>query len=263
MVRRRKAAAGLAAASAIQSLAERMANMQVTSGRRRRRRRGRQPGALSAVNNIPGAEGSPSLVVGGSSRRGRRRNNRTNIAPNIGNGGQITLARCELFTGLTIKANTGFTGLAIPLTPTTDVMTYLYRLCQCYTRLRWNYLNIEWRPACGTTQNGIVTFGLRLMEDRANPTAAPTDRKSISALTPVSDNALWQPSQLPIPKRLLMTRTWYATTPSQTASGIDQFDLSPGTLMIGAQSSAPTSDLFAGEFWVTYSVTLDGTRSEN
>lgn len=263
MVRRRKGAAPKIAASTIQSLAERMANMQVVSRRRGRRRRGRQPSSYTTGNMIPGAEGSFPQVVGTSSRGGRRRNRGSGISPNIGNGGQVTLTRCELFSALNVDAGKGFVGISTPIQPSTDVMTYLYRLCQCYTRLRWNYLNIQWRPACGTTTNGCITYGIRLMDDRNNPTTPPTDRKTVSALTPCNDNPIWQGSNFDVPKRLLMTRTWYGTTPVSQASGLDLLDLSPGTLMAGAQTSVSQSALFLGEFWVSYSVTLDGTRSEN
>lgn len=128
--------------------------------------------------------------------------------------------------------------------------------------MRWNSLSFEWKPAVGTSQPGIVTYGLRLMDDRT-AIKEPTDRKEISALYPVNDHPVWQRATLPIAKDLLMSRKWYATRAGDTPAA-DVVDLAPGSFIAGVQATASAdSDLFVGEFWVSYSVTLDGNRSEN
>ena len=130
--------------------------------------------------------------------------------------------------------------------------------------MRWNKVCIEWRPAVGTTTNGIVTYGVRLMDDLTrvdgNP-QLPASRATVSALYPVNDHPVWQGATLVVNKDLLMSRKWYATkSTSGVASNVDNLDLCPGTFLYGIDHDADVKANFYGEFWITYSVTLDGTR---
>lgn len=258
MVRRRNVAARVAA-SELQSIADRMAAVRITT--RGRRRRGVRNGPAP---NIPAAQGSTAVVVASSRRRNRRRVGGAfgGMGAPVGNGGQITLTRSELFATVTVESGQDFKGLTNLVSPSTNIMTFLYRLAKCYTRIRWNNLSFEWKPAVGTSQAGIITYGLRLMDDRANA-KEPTSRAEVSALYPVNDHPVWQRAVLPVNKELLMSRKWYATPATDNFSG-DAVDLAPGSLVVGCQAPATTtSNLFVGEFWVSYSVTLDGNRSEN
>lgn len=257
---RRRKARVKNAASAVQSLVERMANVSVTPKKRRRRRRG---GAQqSTVVNIPGAEGgNPNLMVFGGGRARRRR--RANIG-NIGNGGRIVLTRCELYSQATVKGNSTSLYGDVPIYPSTanaNIFPFLQNLSNVYTRLKWERMEFEWRPAVGTTTNGIITYGVRLMDDNANP---PTSRIAISALSPVNDHPVWQSSNMIVPSELLQSRKWYAIARSGTGVvNPDRVDLGPGSLQYGLTVDSSTADRMYGEFWINYTVTLDGCRAGN
>lgn len=141
-------------------------------------------------------------------------------------------------------------------------MTYLYRLASCYTRLRWNRVRFEWKPAVGTSTNGIITYGARLMDDRAR-NAKPKSRQEVSALYPVNDHPVWQRADMTVSRNLLMSRTWYAIAAGTDADGADRIDVAPGSLEVGLDVTSNDAEMVYGEFWIDYSVTLDGTRSEN
>lgn len=127
-------------------------------------------------------------------------------------------------------------------------------------------MRFEWRPAVGTSTNGLVTYGVRFMDDR---TAKSTDasRVAISGLYPVCDHPVWQSSQLVVPQDLLMSRAWYATVPklgdTPDPGAADSIDLAPGTLAIGITAPEMATAALVGEVWVHYTATLDGTRTEN
>lgn len=260
---RRRRARAKTSASAVQSLVERMANMQVAPRRRRARRRGnRQNGG----GNIPGAESGPTLLVPSPGRRRRRRRGGGgNPAPSIGNGGQLSLTRTELFAQVTMGTDVNAPVLgAVAIAPLTDtskpgVFPFLRNLCKVYSRLRWDFMRIDWRPAVGTTTNGIITYGVRLMQTKA--IEVPKSRIDVSALSPVCDHSVWKTSELPIARDLLQTRTWYAL--QDTLTDVDFVDVAPGGLWYGLQASSIPAGGLVGEFWVTYTVTMDGSRPGN
>jgi hypothetical protein len=101
------------------------------------------------------------------------------------------------------------------------------------------------------------------MDDRkTGAPEAPKDRAQVSALYPVNDHPIWQSSSLRVAKDLLMSRKWYATQSITGEASFDSFDYGPGTLEVGATHDSSTSAKVLGEFWVSYSVTLDGSRLE-
>lgn len=259
---RRRKARVKTTASAVQSLVERMANVAVAPKRRKRRRRGR--GAQSTVVNIPGAEGgNPNLMAFGGGRSRRRKAN--GPAFDIGNGGRVTLSRCELYSQATVLKNTSSLLAEVPIFPpaaqTANVFPFLQNLARVYTRLRWEKMVFEWRPAVGTTTNGIITYGVRLMDDA---TAPPTSRIQISALSPVNDHPVWQSSDMVVPTELLQSRKWYAIQRTGTgATNPDLVDLAPGSLQFGLSVDNSADDRMFGEFWICYRVTLDGCRAGN
>lgn len=255
MVRGRRRNAANTQAVLVQPVTTAMGRLNVGKPRRRNRRRG---AALN--NNIPAAQGSVAVVVPSTgNRRGRRGG-----ASNIGNGGQITIVRSELFQSVASDA-TKETNIGTAIQPGASVMKFLGKLTDCYTRLRWNSMTFEWRPAVGTSTNGILTYGVRLMDDRG--TVQPKSRAEVSGLYPVCDHPVWQKSNLPVAKSLLMSRNWYATPTSSSGAAppgtaADPVDLAPGSLLIGVSAVSPAAPL-VGELWIHYSVTLDGTRAEN
>lgn len=256
MVRRRnRGNAPSTQAVLVQPVTTAMERLNVAKPRRRNRRRG-----PANNNNIPAAQGSVAVVVP-STGRGR---NRRGGGTNIGNGGQITIVRSELFQSVASDA-TKETLISTAIQPGANVMKFLGKLTDCYTRLRWNSITFEWRPAVGTSTNGIMTYGVRFMDDRGS--TAPKSRAEVSGLYPVCDHPVWQKSSLPVARSLLMSRNWYATptnsggaAPPGTAA--DPVDLAPGSLLVGVSAVSPAAPL-VGELWIHYSVTLDGTRAEN
>lgn len=238
--------------SAVQSLTAKLANatLQAPMPARRRRRRGQATVALS----VPAGEGSfANVVAGGGRRRGRRRGGR-GPGPAIGNGGQISITRCELLRTVSTTVNKTESVFAVPLYPSADQMGFLFRLASCYCRLRWVSMKIEWRPSVGTTTNGIITYGVRFAE--ADLTTAPKSRLDVASLFPVNDHPVWQTAApLVLSQELLMSRKWYSLL---TTDGVD---LAPGGLQVGLSHDSTAAAQSRGEFWVTYTCVLDGTRS--
>lgn len=215
--------------------------------------------------NIPGGFSSPANVVSTRSPRLRGRRRRMGAVPQIGNGGTINIRRCELFYTVTLPANQTNVGGTQIIGPAAKSLLWLNSIIGSYSRIRWDYLDIEWRPAVGTTQNGAITFGVRLMDDRST-IPATTDRATVAALYPVNDHPVWQSSTQLVNRDLLMSRKWYATyATGDSPINAPAYDQSPGTLEFyasaGNQSSSAAIDL--GSFWITYSVVLDGTRALN
>jgi hypothetical protein len=118
---------------------------------------------------------------------------------------------------------------------------------------------IEWRPAVGTTTNGIITYGARLMQTKA--LEVPKSRIDVSALSPVMDHSVYQPSSMDVPRSLLQTRTWYAL--QDTLTDVDFVDVAPGGLWYGLQASNVAAGGLVGEFWISYTATMDGSRPGN
>lgn len=241
------------------TLVEKMTSLTVAP----RRRRMRKKNSSTRVVTVPAAE---TLVTQINNKRGKSRKAQSSLGAVVGNGGQITLVRSELFQQLNSEPAADDKTLtlgSIPVAPVKTTMSFLWRLSQCYTRLRWNSLSFQWKPAVGTSTSGILTYGLRLMDDRTSgPPKDPTDRAEVQSLFPVMDHAVWQTSTLTINKDLLMSRKWYAISPTTTLpTTSDTFDFSPGSFQYGCAHDADSTQKFYGEFWVTYSVTLDGTRS--
>lgn len=250
--RNRRRGAARAVESAVQSLTAKLANATLQPSRPGRRRRARQ--RVVAVN-VPAAEGSfANVVAGRGRRRGRRNRGGGGPGPSIGNGGQITITRCELLRTVSTTANKTESLFAIPLYPSTDQMSFLFRLASCYCRLQWASMRIDWRPSVGTTTNGIITYGVRFAE--ADLTTAPTSRLDVASLFPVNDHPVWQTGNpLVLSKELLMSRKWYSLL---TKDGVD---LAPGGLQVGLSHDSTAAAQSRGEFWVTYTCILDGTRS--
>lgn len=180
---------------------------------------------------------------------------------NVGAGGQICVTREELFESIVIPkdaagASKDFLSsyLIAPITTSNEPkLPFLANLARVYTRYRWENLSFSWRPGVGTTTDGSVTYGVKLMD--GDVTKNPSSRVAISALYPVNDHPIWQGSSLPVAKPLLQSRLWYATYGS-----IDTVEQAPGTLQVGISHDSLAADKYVGEFWIKYTVTFDGTR---
>lgn len=96
----------------------------------------------------------------------------------------------------------------------------------------------------------MITYGVSFNK------AGLRSRAAVAALTPVKDHAVWQTSQpLVVPKEMLMTRQWYVLGDSQT----DDFDRAVGCFHAGVSFDSSPSKFVRGEFWISYTVELEGT----
>lgn len=239
----------------IAALTQRMAQLGAGSrgrgGGRGRRRRG---GGARAAGGVPaGGASNPTPVTAGGGRR-RRRNRRGGMGSSIGNGGKITITRDELL--VTVATTTGKTESLFSklLKPGPDLMPFLFRLGACYQRIRWRSFAVTWRPAVGTNTNGIITYGVAYNNQKI------LDRMGVTSLTPVNDHAVWQsgrPTPLVVPQNMLMTRAWYELN----GTGTDPFDQAIGTFYCSFTHDKSDASASRGEFWVRYTVEMEGTNN--
>lgn len=172
----------------------------------------------------------------------------------IGNGGRIVLSRDELLVQVKTTAGRGESVFSVDLKPSSGVMPFLFRLASCYQRIRWLRAHISWRPACGTNTNGIISYGVAY-----NNTKSISTRELVTSLTPCNDHAVWQSTgvaPLIIPSDLLMSRKWYALN----STGDDAFDAQMGKFYVGLSHDTISTAESRGEFWISYSVEMEGTN---
>lgn len=227
----------------IAALQRQVASLQVSSkGKRRARtsRRGNTSGVPAGATSQP----NPVRVGGRRPRMGSK----------IGNGGRIVLTRDELLVQVKTTPNRGESVFSVDLKPSAGVMPFLFRLATCYQRIRWMRAHISWRPACGTNTNGIVSYGVAY-----NNTQSINTRELVTSLTPCNDHAVWQSTgvaPLVIPTDMLMSRRWYALNTAQD----DPFDKQFGKFYVGVSHDAHPAGESRGEFWISYSVEMEGTN---
>lgn len=218
-------------------------NRNAGSNRRRRRRGNGNAGGGS----VPAAMGSSPNPNGG---RGRRRAR----SSAVGNGGRILLSRDELLLTVSTSAGKEESVLSKDLIPSSGVMPFLHRLSSCYQRIRWLRAHITWRPSCGTSTNGIISYGVAY-----NGSQSATTRELVTSLTPCNDHPVWQSTgvtPLVVPPEMLMSRKWYALNVKDT----DAFDTAMGKFCVGLSHDSEPSAKSRGEFWISYSVEMEGTN---
>lgn len=223
----------------MQSLTDRLAAMAVKP-RKRRRQKARAP-------LVPGAAGT--IQVTAAPRKPRRRQRRPAQSASVG-AGDIRLTRSEMVREVTVAANATSASGQFALGPPS--FAFLKNLYGSFERYRWHSLSVYYKPAVGTTTNGLVSYGI-------DYTASKTDqtRVQISTFTPNASHAVWADStnkQLVVPKNMLMSREWYV-------DGGDTVDKVTGNICYAATTTAPSAKTVLGELWVKYDVELAGTRS--
>jgi len=111
---------------------------------------------------------------------------------------------------------------------------------------------ILWKPAVGTNTNGIISYGVAFNNQSIK------SRAGVLSLTPCCDHAVWQGTGAPlvIPADMLMSRKWYVLN----ATGEGKFDESVGTFYFGLTHDSEGAAKSRGEFWVRYSVAMEGTN---
>jgi hypothetical protein len=191
------------------------------------------------------------VVVGTGRRRNRRRGQ--GIGTSIGNGGRIVLTRDELLVQVVTTANKTESIFHQLLKPSAGLMPFLFRLGSCYQRIKWRSLSVTWRPAVGTSTNGLITYAIAYNNQEIK------DRIGVTSLTPVNDHPVWQSGQstpLVVPSNMLMTRTWY-----QLNGSSDSFDQAVGTFYCALTHDSATAAESRGEFWIRYTVEMEGTNN--
>lgn len=161
--------------------------------------------------------------------------------------GTARLRRQEFLCEVKGTASAGF-AKAIQLIPSGEVMPWLNTICQGFEKIVWHRATISYRPAVGTTKDGLIKFGVD-WSSPANASAATS--AYITACTPFLSGPVWQAMTMALPAAQLQSRRQYVITSS------DKVDASPGSLL--AMSTVASTDV-VGEFWITYDVTLSGTR---
>lgn len=182
--------------------------------------------------------------------RGRRGGARTRV----GNGGRIVLTRDELLVTVATTPDKNESVFSKDLVPSPGVMPFLFRLSSCYQRIRWVRASISWRPSCGTATDGIISYGVAF-----NGSESIKSRDLVTSLTPCNDHPVWQStgiSPLVIPGDMLMSRRWYPLN----VTGGDQFDKGMGKFCVGLTHDAEKVAKSRGEFWISYTVEMEGTN---
>lgn len=167
--------------------------------------------------------------------------------------GEIRIRRRELLVSAKSGADPGKEAIfSSQLYPSS--FPWLKNVAKCFERFKWNRLEFTWRPAVGTTTNGLVTYGI-LWDPAAK---APDSRDKVSALTPVMDHPFWQSTEnspLTIAGPRLRARNWY------NMSSTDVSDSSPGLFALAFAFGSSVINTLMGEIWVEYDIVLDGTVS--
>jgi hypothetical protein len=162
------------------------------------------------------------------------------------------MSRDELLVQVTTTASKLESVKGLELKPSAALMPFLFRLASCYQRIKWLSFQVFWKPAVGTNTNGIISYGIAYNQQ------AITTRAGVLSLTPCNDHAVWQsgPQPLRIPPNMLMTRKWYVLN----STGSDKFDESVGSFYFGLTHDSENAAKARGEFWVRYTVEMEGTN---
>lgn len=234
----------------VERLTQRVAGLGAAKSRGGRRKRNRRGGGAQPSGIPAGGASEPRPVRARSSRKRKR----GGMGASIGNGGRIVITRDELLVTVATTASKADSLFKKLLKPGPDLMPFLYRLGACYQRIRWRSFAVTWRPAVGTNTNGIITYGVAYNNQEIK------DRMGVTSLTPVNDHAVWQsgrPTPLVVPQNMLMTRLWYELNGKDT----DPFDQALGTFYCSFTHDVKNQAESRGEFWVRYTVEMEGTNN--
>lgn len=164
------------------------------------------------------------------------------------------LRRDEMILSVATEASKTETVFSRVLKPSSDCMPFLFRLAACYQRIKWRSMSITWRPAVGTSTNGLITYGI------AYNNQSITSRNGITSLSPVNDHPIWQSGSstpLVVPSNMLMTRKWYELNTNTK----DPYDQAVGTFHVGLTHDSKGAAEPRGEFWIRYTIEMEGTNN--
>lgn len=160
--------------------------------------------------------------------------------------GGIRISRCEYLMDVKGSAS-GDTTNVVPLAPVS--FSWLSTLAKSFDRITWHAATLHYRPAVGTTKDGIVVIGPDW------DTEGSTTKDYVMSATPIVQGPVWQGLNLVLPSARLMTRKEYMTS-KPTGVNTD-FDVAPCDVMWFC--SGVDAHVY-GQIWVTYDVTFFGTR---
>jgi len=122
-----------------------------------------------------------------------------------------------------------------------------------FTRYRIKSLRFQYRPLVGTTEGGLITYGV--LDDVVGYTTAPTSRDQILNLRRATETSYYKNSALSW--RPLDASKWYYVAGSTTSSG-DRFEI-PGTLyIVNQENNLGSEGTTAGYLDVLYVIEFAG-----
>lgn len=234
-----------------------------TSGRAARNKRRRRRRAAAQPGPMPMLAAAASAQPPQPQRRRRRRRNAAG-GPTAGlASGQVVLSRREWVKDVALAAAKAEVGISLVLTP--ENFSWLANMAKAFEQYRWNSMAIEYRPAVGTTTAGLAALGfdwasqeVAIGEDGLLGLTAEPGKKDVLAHSPNSDGPVWSRLSLSVPSARLQSRAWYVLPKDLTKQTL--VDYAPGVLVAYANGTASSGGSTLGELWVTYSITLSGTR---
>lgn len=225
----------------LQDALARLDRMSVSgAGRTSTRRRRRGAGVVARVEN---AASLPPPQPRRRRARTRRPRNGLSVAE-----GELTITKSELVKNVITSADGSARGL-FGIVP--DEFPYLKSLFGAFERVKWHSFACFYKPAVGTTVGGLITYGIDWDREGTNV----RDRTQVSAYTPTTTTSIWCDNSarpLVAQQAKLAGRLWY------TPRTGDSVDKGPGDLVYACNGPASST---VGELWVTYRVTMAGTRS--
>lgn len=211
--------------------------------------------------------GDRDATASSSGRRGRsrRRSRSRSISRympaaydqpmSAGWSGSVRIKRREILATVKLAANTGEklftlwigTGQSAESVP---VLPWLSALSKSFERIKYHNLLIEWQPAVGTTEAGMIALGYTW----DYKTAAPKDLAAVVAETPSISTAVYSRTTLRPTSQQLMTRKWLWCRETEVE------DTAVAGLLVYASGEAATAEKTLGIIWCEYDVEFLGTQ---
>lgn len=239
-----------------------VANIKVSGtskAEKNRRRRQKRKAKKNGLNQTPGTAGGAIVIpMNVGKKKNKKRGSGSGVA-----AGEVTIARSEYLTEVKTSDQGKASGDFI-----LDVMNFpwLSNIAKAFERIRWNSAVIEYRPAVGTTSDGLFCLGfdwgdksaaaLERQENGFLGFYKTVERSAVLACTPANDTQVWNKTRMNIPAGRLQSRQWYEI-PASTTTSVAVYDRAPGSVVYSASSG---NSKVVGELWIHYSVRLSGTR---
>jgi len=201
---------------------------------------------LSLSNGVRGAGGN-----NGSRRRRRRRGRGTRSSPGLpqaggsptvrGAAGQLTITHTEYWGDVKGGVVTAF-----GFYPGGSGLGHLDNLAKSYERYVIKRARVEYRPAVGTTADGVNTMGVEW-----DTGGVPANVKGIVVCQPNAQTPVWKEAAMNLPSHRLMPQRYLKCT------GTLAYDTTAFSVYVHSSGKASTVQ---GAVWISYTVTLEGPR---